>query len=72
MKLASDGSMTMQIRHITVQLQQGDLTQENTDAIVNSAGHDLSLSGKEKGSLFEYVMLSFNSSYFKIFPSIKV
>ncbi|XP_072026437.1 protein mono-ADP-ribosyltransferase PARP14-like [Amphiura filiformis] len=44
-KEAADGSVSIQIGHITVQLQQGDLTRENTDAIVNSSGHDLNLNG---------------------------
>ena len=41
-----NGSKSLQIGHITVQLQQGDLTQESTDAIVNSVGRDLNLKGK--------------------------
>lgn len=46
MKSFPDGSKSLQIGQITVQLQQGDLTQETTDAIVNSVGRDLNLKGK--------------------------
>ncbi|XP_072025000.1 protein mono-ADP-ribosyltransferase PARP14-like [Amphiura filiformis] len=42
---ASGGSSQTKFGSVTVQLQQGDLVQEATDAIVNTVGKDLSLNG---------------------------
>lgn len=43
----SSSSSETKFGTVTVQLEQGDLSKETTDAIVNTVGKDLALKGNE-------------------------
>ena len=53
---SSGGSSEIKFGSLTIQLKQGDLVQQNTDAIVNTVGRDLSLKGNIISSYFYNVL----------------